>query len=140
MGVIIKARELAVLEQGGLQSPIVFVNPEKELAENAIPLNVELAKNLSMIKPNRRTMRMEQCFRQVLESLPDDPIIMDFDVLFNPTYEIDVMKILSSVAKTKPFRAIWPGKYENGKLIYAEEGYSDYKIYEISKYDITCVI
>ena len=28
---------------------------------------------------------------------------------------------------------------EDGKLIYAEEGYPDYKVYEIANYDITCV-
>ena len=29
---------------------------------------------------------------------------------------------------------------KNGKLIYAEEGFADYKVYEVKNYDITCVI
>ena len=29
--------------------------------------------------------------------------------------------------------------FEDGKLVYAEEGYPDYKVYEIANYDITCV-
>ena len=32
--------------------------------------------------------------------------------------KIDVIKTLISVYKTKPFDVIWPGQYEEGKLIY----------------------
>jgi len=140
MGAIIKARDLPALERGGLQRPVIYCNPDKSLLETAVPINIELAKKLAVIKPNRRTMRMEQCFRQVLDTLPDDVVIKDFDVMFNPDYEVDVLKIMSSLAKTKPFRVIWQGKCENGRLVYAEEGYRDYKIFEIGKYDVICVV
>jgi hypothetical protein len=42
--------------------------------------------------------------------------------------------------KRKRYSVIWPGKCENGKLIYGEEGYPDYRTYDIENYDITCVI
>ena len=83
---------------------------------------------------------MELCLKQLLDTMPANPVIKEFDVLFNPAYRIDVIKTLISVYKTKPFDVIWPGRYEEGKLIYADEGCRDYKIYEISKYDVTCVI
>ena len=140
MGAIIKARDLPALERGGLQWPVIYVEPEKAILESAIPINVELAKKLAAVKRNRRTMRMELMFSHVLDSLPDEPVIMDFDVMFNPDYEVDVLRIMASVARTKHFRAIWPGRYEDGKLIYAEEGFRDYKVFEIKKYDVTCVI
>ena len=37
---------------------------------------------------------MEQCFQQVLSTLLDDVIIKDFDVMFNPDYEVDVLRIM----------------------------------------------
>ena len=85
-------------------------------------------------------MRMEQCFQQVLNTLTEGVVIKDFDVMFNPEYEVDILRIMIAQYKIKPFDLIWPGKYQEGKLIYAEEGYSDYKVYEIDKYDVTCVI
>ena len=85
-------------------------------------------------------MRMENCVQKVLSSLPEDPVIKDFDVMFNPEYEVDILRIMIAQYKIKPFDLIWPGKYQEGKLIYAEEGYRDYKVFEISKYDVTCVI
>ena len=140
MGTVIKARELSVLAKGGLQKPIIYCSPGRNIIESAVPINVELAKRLSAVKQSRRTMRMEQILQQLLDTLPDNVKIKDFDVLFNPVYEVDVLKIMSSLAKAKAFSIVWPGKYEDEKLIYAEEGYRDYKVFEIKNYDVTCVI
>ena len=140
MGVVIKARDLPAFERSGMSRPVLYCRPDKALEEQAVPINIEMAKKLSAVKPNRRTMRMEQCFQQVLSGLPDDAVICDFDVMFNPEYAVDVLKIMCSAAKVKPFRALWPGKYEDGRLSYAEEAYRDYKVFEISKYDVTIVV
>ena len=55
----------------------------------------------------------------------------DIDVLFNPGYTVDVMKVLISAYKQRPFRLIWSGTYVGGKLIYSEEGNYDYKTYDL---------
>lgn len=120
--------------------PIIFCNPTDKEKAQAISLNVKIAERLNKIKPQMRTMRIEQCFSQVIAELPENSILKDYDVLFHPNYQIDVMKMLVAVCKRKRFRLIWPGKYENGTLYYAEEGYRDFKIYNVDDYDITCVI
>ena len=85
--------------------------------------------------PNRRAMRMEQCFQLVLGMLPDNVIIKGFDVMFNPDYEVDVLQIMCSAAKAKSLRVLWPGKYEDGQLMFTEEGYRYYKVFDMRKYD-----
>ena len=140
MGVVIKARDLSALKQRGIARLVFYCHPDHEQVEQAISISIEMAKKLSNIKANRRTMRLEQCFQQVLATLPDDVLIKDFDVMFNPAYAVDVLQIMCSAARSKSFRVVWPGRYENGQLIYAEEGYRDYKVFEISKYDITVVV
>jgi len=85
-------------------------------------------------------MRLEQCFNEVLRELPDGVIIRDFDVMFNPDYQVDVLKILTDARRHKEYSAIWPGEKKDGKLIYSEEGYPDYKTYEIENYDVTCIV
>ena len=98
------------------------------------------AEALLACKPNRRSMKLEQIFNNVLDTLPDGVVIKDIDVLFNPDYKVDVLKILIESRKRKRYSVIWPGKCEDGKLIYSEEGFPDYKTYNIENYDITCVI
>lgn len=99
-----------------------------------------LAEALLACKPNRRSMKLEQIFNTVLDTLPDGVVIKDIDVLFNPDYKVDVLKILMASRKRKQYSVIWPGRCEDGKLIYGEEGFPDYKTYNIENYDITCVI
>ena len=140
MGIVISKRDLSVIDKTKLMRPLIYCNPDKEIEERAVSLNVPLAKKLVAIAPKRRTLRMERCVQQVLGGLSADAIIKDFEVLFNPEYEVDILRILIAQYRIKPFDVIWPGRYENGKLIYAEEEYRDYKIFEINKYDITCVV
>ena len=123
-----------------LPQPIIYCRSNPPLEEQAQSMNVELAKKLASVKPNRRTMRLEQCFREVLGSFSENPVIRDFDVMFNPDYAVDILQMMASVGKNKPFQIIWPGRYEDGKLIYAEEGYRDYKVFEIDKYNVTVVV
>ena len=85
-------------------------------------------------------MKLEQIFNKVLDRYPDGVIIKDIDVMFNPAYQVDVLKILTEARKSKPYSVIWPGRYENGTLYYSEQGYPDYKTYEVKNYDITCVV
>ena len=99
-----------------------------------------LAEALLACKPNRRSMELEQIFNNVLDTLPDGAVIKDIDVMFNPDYKVDVLKILIESRKRKRYSVIWPGRCEDGKLIYGEEGFPDYKTYDIENYDITCVI
>ena len=111
-----------------------------ERPDDAISLNKTLAEKLSKVSPPMRALRIPRIIAQVIDELPNNPVICDIDVLFNPDYRIDVLKILTEIDKQKNFTLVWPGIITDGKLIYGEEGYSDYKHYEISDYNIICVI
>ena len=140
MGIVILKRDLLAIEQSGLPKPIIYCHPDRTDLLNAISLNKELAKKILLIEPNRRTLRIEKCLQQVLKQLPDDSIVKDFDVLFNPDYKVDILLVLSTIAKTKPYRIIWPGGFDGKRLYYAEEGFPDYRSFDIRNYDITCVV
>lgn len=140
MGMIIPARKLSAANGTGLLKPIIYCCTVPDIEAQAVSLNQILAEKLVEFKPKRRTMQIEKCLSQVLVKQADGVVIKDFDVLFNPDYKIDVLKVMINVCKNKPFSVIWPGKYDDGKLFYAEEGYIDYKMYDVDDYDITCVI
>ena len=119
---------------------LIYSKAISEITSQATAVNKPIAAELVDLKPSRRTMQLEKCFMKVLDTLPGQPVIKDIDVLFNPAYIVDVMKMLSSAYKQKKFSLVWPGSYSDGKLIYSEEGYPDYRVYEIKDYDIICVI
>jgi hypothetical protein len=119
---------------------LLYYKKIQELQHQPVSISKRLAEKLLDIRPRRRSMRLEQCFNEVLSELPDGVIVRDFDVMFNPDYQVDVLKILTEARRHKEYSAIWPGEKKDGKLIYGEEGYPDYKTYEIENYDITCII
>lgn len=137
MGTIIEVHQVPD-EQAMLSRLLVYFKAFQKMAE---PKSVgkELADELLVCKPNRRSMKLEQIFNTVLDRYPDGVTIKDIDVMFNPDYKVDVLKILIAARKRKRYSVIWPGRLEDGKLIYGEEGYPDYKVYKIADYDITCV-
>ena len=140
MGKIIHSRSIYGSERTGLLKPIIYCCPDKATVDSAVPMNHALAEKLSALKPKRRTMRLAACFEEILETLPDNVVIKDFDVMFNPDYKVDVLKIMVYVCKRKPFSIIWPGKYEDGKLFYAEDGCQDFKVFSVEEYDVTCIV
>lgn len=141
MGDIIKAYQFNSSESGSLMKPIIYCSHTEELMSSAVSINFPLAKEFQKQSSTMmRTMRLEKNLQMVLETLDDNPVIKEFDVLFNPAYQTDVLKALINVCRKKQFSVIWPGRYADGKLYYAEEGYKDYKVYNIEDYDITVVV
>lgn len=125
-------------EEKMLARLLVYSKKVKEITETK-SISKELADELLACKPNRRSMKLEQIFNTVLDRYPDGVMVKDIDVMFNPDYKVDVLKILIAARKRKRYSVIWPGRLEDGKLIYGEDGYPDYKVYKIADYDITCV-
>lgn len=140
MGIIIQYWKLQLENPIGLMKPIIYCNEKYCEGLQQIVLNEKLAALLIKIKPERRSIKIGQCFQEVLDAAPENSCIRDFDVLFNPAYKIDVLQLLVVANRSKSFSVLWPGTVIDGKLVYAEDGYADYKEYDVEQYDITCVV
>ena len=138
MGTLVEYRKMP--DRDTVYRLLIFSKDISEIASAAVAMNKRIASELVGMKPIRRTLMLEKCFVNVIQSLPEHSVIKDIDVLFNPVYKVDVMKLLVSAYKQKSFSLVWPGSYVDGKLIYSEEGYLDYRVYEIKDYDIMYVI
>lgn len=140
MGIVINASNFLDKNQAGLSKLIIYCFPYGDLEQKAIPINIALAEKLTKLRPTRRTIQLEKCFNQVILDFPENVVIKEFDVMFNPNYKVDILTLLIAAYKKRPFSIIWPGKYIEGKLIYAEEGCPDYKAYNIKDYDVICIV
>lgn len=140
MGRIVQYRLLQSENQMGLMRPVVYCDEKYCKDLQPVILNEKLASLLIEIELERRTRWLERCFQEVLVDVPEKSYIRDFDILFNPVYKIDVLQLLIVANRHKAFSILWPGTVTDRKLIYAEDGYADYKEYDIEQYDITCVV
>jgi len=85
----------------GLMKPIIFCCSEEKIEQDSIALNVRIAEKLASIKPERRSLRLPGIIESIIDALPENSIIKDFDVLFNPEYQIDVLRLLIAACKKK---------------------------------------
>ena len=138
MGTVIDLRQLAA--QKNLYRLIIYANGTYDQEDSAISINKRLAEELRKLKSTRRTMQLEKCFNRILDSLPERAVVKDIDVMFNPAYRVDVIRMLVEANKRHPFSLIWSGRYDDNRLLYSEEELTDYKAFEISDYDILCVV
>lgn len=139
MGNIIEFKNLNSVQKTTSQL-LVYKEEIKSLSAQTVSVNKVLAEKLLSIVPKSRSMKLSGCFRSLLAQYPDNVVIKNIDVMFNPTYQVDVLEILTEARKNKSYSIIWPGKYKNGFLIYGEESYPDYKTYKIKNYNIIYVI
>jgi hypothetical protein len=139
MGEVIKIEDFKG-QKDMISHLIIYDQKVKELPSPAISISKELSKCLLAIPPKSRTMRLSASFKHILAEYQEPVIIQDIDVMFNPAYKVDVLRILTEVRKAKCYSTIWPGRIERGLLIYSEEGYPDYRVFKIADYDVTCVI
>ena len=138
MGSVISPRQLAT--QKNMYRLVIYTGEAYNGLSDVVSINKRLSEELRRLKPTRRTMQLEKCFNKILDSLPEKVVIKDIDVMFNPAYRVDVIRILVEANKRHPFSLIWSGRYNDNRLLYSEEELADYKAYEISDYDIVCVV
>ena len=124
----------------GYMKPIIFCATDKEMVKNAVPLDVRIAKILAGVKPAQRSICLPKIFDKIIEEFPENTVFKDFDVLFSPEFQIDILPFLISACRKRKFSVIWPGKYSDGKLVYAEPGYPEFQKFDLAYCDVTCVI
>lgn len=143
MGVIISANNEAVLkEQMRSRLLIYYKKIYSSVCDQTIAISVgkPLSEKLLKVRPRLRSLRLAECFWSVLNELPENVVIKDIDVMFNPEYQVDVLQILTEVWKKKHYQLIWPGEFAEDRLIYSEEGYPDYHSYNIGSYNLAFII
>lgn len=137
MGIVKRSKDIPNIMEN--QYLTVYLNADPDIKAAAVSVGQLLAEALLNVEPRKRSRRFENIFQATIGQFPIGAVIKDIDVMFNPAYEIDVLRVLTTAYRKRPFSLIWPGGYTNEKLFYSEAQYEDYKEYAVANYDILCV-
>ena len=147
MGNITNSRTLTAENLLRLPSPIILLCPQRLDFEKAIldtgshkvSLNLLLAK--ALIGKTEKE-RLTGITAAVLGLMPNEAAVYltDYEMLFDPRYKLDVIKLFCEISRKAKLILKWCGGFNNGRLTYAEPDCDDYSDYKISDYKITCVI
>lgn len=103
-----------------------------------LSVNLLLSKALLGFPADDRPGHVEEELREIL-SVSSPVLIEDFEMLFDPRYQIDVLKLFCERARFVSLAVRWPGDSTPTKLTYASPGDPDYHEFNCDKYQIRVV-
>ena len=103
-----------------------------------VQINKELSKRLLDISKEDRPKHLEKALKGMLNY--HVPIyVTGFEMLFDPRYEIDILKFFCEKARIINVALKWPGQFVDGKLTYAQPEDPDYHEFDCNAYQIRIV-
>ena len=103
-----------------------------------VNINTELSRKLLQYNAKERPVKIMDVLNSIA-TWKNSVYIDGFEMLFDPRYEIDVIKFFCEKARLINVAVKWPGTFTGSKLTYAEPEYIDYHEYDCDSYQIRIV-
>lgn len=145
---IIKASSLKMdfLTKSPNGIPMVFLKPSartirklQDAGYKEISLNQELSSLLMELPAKQRASAVMRKSKDIIEQRRSPVLIRDFEMLFDPEYQLDVLKMFCKLARLFRIAVIWCGTLHDNILEFAEPEYPDYQSYHTDQYEIYCI-
>lgn len=147
LGSVIKGSQLNKELLSKMSIPIVISSISQRIKEivadsgyQELSLNSLLAEELTKTSVDIRPQLVSDEVIKILSSVKAPIYLTDYEMLFDPRYDIDVLKLFYEISRRKKIVVKWSGTWNNEYLEYSTSEYMDYHSYIINDYDITCII
>ncbi|ASN03848.1 BREX-3 system P-loop-containing protein BrxF [Virgibacillus necropolis] len=119
----------------GWYHKLIFIVDRNEQFHTRIPLlddyekvnvNRVLSEGLISVPKQKYPMYIDELLEKVLKSKENIYILQHNDILFDPVLQTNPVRLLENLSKTYKLIVEWPGRYVDGRLIYAEYGHPEY--------------
>jgi hypothetical protein len=90
-----------------------------------------VTEELLELMPKARPVEAPRIMDSVLGKLEAEVILLDgIQALFAPVLQLDPLSMLRRLSRKHTIVAAWPGQFENGKLVFNQDGRFPYREYE----------
>lgn len=104
-----------------------------------LSFNKELSSLLMTIPQGKRLSVVQQKTQEIISKSGQAVLLSDYEMLFDPRYKIDVLKLFCEMARTTRLAVKWCGTNTEDSLEYAEPQYTDHQTYQLANYTVICV-
>jgi hypothetical protein len=127
--------------------PIVLCSSEPRLERiiaeagfKQLSLNKILAEALLTKDATIRYQFVADEVMKIVLSIQGPVFLTDYEMLFDPRYNIDVIRLFCELSRRARMVIKWCGTFDGNYLVYATSAHPDFHSYDVQVYDITCVI
>jgi hypothetical protein len=102
-------------------------------------LNKDLSEKMMTVPQQQRPDKILPELYHIVSEYNSPVLLTNFEMLFDPRYKLDVLKVFCEISRTIKIVVHWCGTTSGYNLIYSEPGFPDYHVYELSKYTVISV-
>jgi hypothetical protein len=95
-------------------------------------LGLPLAHTLLSQPPRQRPLFTLEMIQHAVESAVNGLALDQIEILFDPDLHIDPLHLAQSLSRRRLVLLSWPGKYQPGRLTYAEPNHFEYRTYQLT--------
>ena len=93
-----------------------------------INVNLSLSEQLLEHTQRSRARKVSEILRGLVKERGAETVILDnLEVLFGVDLQVDPLRLLQNISRNLTIVAAWPGKLENGQLIYGQTDHPEYR-------------
>jgi AAA domain (dynein-related subfamily) len=93
-------------------------------------VNLHLSQRMLELPRNRRPRQVDHVFNALVDDNEGGLLVLDnLEVLFDPSLQLDPLRLLKAVSRKQTLVAAWNGTLNNGALSYAEPDHPEFKLY-----------
>ncbi len=93
-------------------------------------INLHFSQRMLEIPRGRRSLQVNRVFHELVDENPGDLLAVDnLEVLFDPSLQVDPLRLLKAVSRNRTLIAAWNGTFHNGVLRYAEPDHPEDRSY-----------
>jgi hypothetical protein len=108
--------------------------------QTVINVNLEIAEKLLETSKKQRPLKISGIIGDLIGT-GDNPAILDnLEILFDMELKQDPLRLLLSNARNRVVVASWNGTYKDGRLVYAETGHPEYRVYDAQDTSDTIIV
>jgi len=96
-------------------------------SNKVVNVNLELSRKMLERTVKQRKLKMNEIFAEVTGSAKPGPVLLDnIEILFDPSFAQDPLRLLKSVARNRTVLVAWNGHVEKGVLTYADHSHPEF--------------
>ena len=100
-----------------------------------INVNLELSKRLLDLTERQRALRVQKLLGEILDEVKTDLVLLDnIEILFDVHLELDPLRLLLMLSRSKTIVAAWNGSTKKGQISYATPEHKEYRLYPVQDF------
>lgn len=99
----------------------------------------QLSKELLFVSPRNQSRHTKRWLQDILNNIESELIICtNISLLFEPSLKLDPFHLFRQMGRRKKLIVMWPGRYKNDTLSYAQPEHAHYATWQNPEVDIWC--